>query len=77
MNTAKFLRAPPVAAASCKIRTKFLKSAEFQFQLFLTILDIMGTLYIVTYNISCKMRYLQKIICGGVHSYSNSNFKNI
>ena len=31
--------------ASGKIRTKSLKSAKFQFQLFLTTLDIMGSLY--------------------------------
>ena len=37
-----------LVAASDKIRTKSLKSAKFQFQLFLTTLDIMGSLYIVT-----------------------------
>ena len=40
VNTAKFLRTPfyrtPPVTASVKIRTKSLKSAKFQFQLFLT-----------------------------------------
>ena len=53
-----FYRTSPVAASS-KIRTKSLKLAKFQFQLLLTTLDIMGSLYIVTY--SCKTRYPQKI----------------
>ena len=56
---------PPVAASG-KTRTKSLKLAKFQFHLFLTALDIMGSLYIVTHN-SCKTR--QKNIRGGVHSY--------
>ena len=37
-----FYRTPSVAAYG-KIRTKFLKSAKFQFQLFSTTLDIMGS----------------------------------
>ena len=47
VNIAKFLRTPSVAA-SVKIRPKSLKSAKFQFQLFLTTVNIMGSLYIVT-----------------------------
>ena len=42
-----FYRTPPVAPSG-KIRRKSLKSAKFQFQLFLTVLDTMGSLYIVT-----------------------------
>ena len=42
-----FYRTPRVAASG-KIRTIFLKSAKFQFQLFLATLDIMGLHYIVT-----------------------------
>ena len=38
----------PLVAASGNIRTKSLKSAKFQFQLFLTTPDIMCFLYIVT-----------------------------
>ena len=38
-----FYRTSSVAAYG-KIRTKFLKSAKFQFQLFSTTLDIMGSL---------------------------------
>ena len=56
-----------------KTRTKSLKSAKFKLQLFFTILDIMGSLYIVAKN--CKTRYPQKNICGSVHSCWNSNFK--
>ena len=52
VNFAKFLRTPfyrtPPVAASGKNRIKSLKTAKFQFQLFLTALDIMGSLYIVT-----------------------------
>ena len=40
-------RAPPMTASG-KIRSKFLKSAKFQFQLLLTTFDIMGSIYIVT-----------------------------
>ena len=39
-------RTPPVATSG-KIRTKSLKLAKFQFQLFLTTVDIMGSPYIV------------------------------
>ena len=42
-----FYRTPTVPAFG-KIRTEFLKSAKFQFRLFLATLDIMGSLYIVT-----------------------------
>ena len=42
-----FYRTPPVAASG-KIRTKSLKLAKSEFQLFLATLDIMGFLYIVT-----------------------------
>ena len=41
-------------AASGKIRIKFVKLAKIQFQLFFTTLDIMGSLYIVTFNIKWK-----------------------
>ena len=43
-KNAFFYRTPPVAAESLKL----VKLAKFQFQLFLTTLDIMGYLYIVT-----------------------------
>ena len=62
-----------LVAASSKIRTKSPKSTRFQFELFLTRLDIMGSFYIVTK--SCKIRHPQKNICGGVHLYCNSIFK--
>ena len=42
----EILRAPFVASG--KVKTKSLKLAKFQFQLFLTTLDMMGFLYIVT-----------------------------
>ena len=42
-----FYRIPPVVA-SCKIRTKSLKLEKFKFHLFLTTIDITGSLYIVT-----------------------------
>ena len=52
VNIAEFLvtlfyRTPPVAASG-KIRAKCLKLAKFRFQLFLTRLDIMGSVFIVT-----------------------------
>ena len=43
-----FLYKTLLVTASGKIRTKSLKSAKFQFQVFLTTLDITGSLYIVT-----------------------------
>ena len=42
-----FYRTLPVTASG-KIRTKSMKYAKFQFQQFLTTLDIIGSLYIVT-----------------------------
>ena len=51
-----------------KIKTKSLKSAKFQFQLFLTTLNIMSSLHIVTKR-CCRT------LCSGVHSHCNSNFK--
>ena len=42
-----FHRTRPMAVSG-KFRLKSLKSAKFQFQLFLTTFDIMGSLYIVT-----------------------------
>ena len=58
VNIAKSLRIPYFiehlrVAASGKIRSKSLKSAKSQFQLFLATLDITGSLYIVTKQ--CKM----------------------
>ena len=54
-----------LVTASDKIRTKSLKSPKFQFQLFLTTLDIMGSLYVVTKQL--QKRYPQKNMCGGPH----------
>ena len=45
----------PLLDAWSKIRTASLKSATFQFQLFLTTLDIMGFLYIVKRDIHIKI----------------------
>ena len=59
-----FCRTSPVVASS-KIRTKSLKSAKFQFQLFLTTLDYAPS---TLWRNSCKTWYPKKNIFSGVHS---------
>ena len=67
----RFYRTSPVAVSG-KIRPKSLKSAKFQFQLFLTALAWVP--FTLVQN-GFKTRHLQKNICGEVHSYCYSNFK--
>ena len=47
----------------CKIRTKSLKSAKFHFQLFLTALDIMDSLYtVIKHDDHRKMFFVESIL---------------
>ena len=66
VNTAKFLRTPfyrtPPVTASVKIRTKSLKSAKFQFQLFLTT------------SINHAISTIQSVLQSGTTYFSSSDW---
>ena len=78
VNIAKFLRTPFLQNTSggclCQNQNQVSEiSKNLVPAIFYYTFDIMSSLYIVTKP--RKPQYLQKNICGGVHSYCSSNFE--